>query len=619
MKIKIYKKDWFYNAGIIGFLRILEHNQDQFAQIKENYIEFESESLKKFAKYYFQYFFDTYNVALKTEKKIKKSFTNITNYLNIEETDKITQEKIKSEKKYIKLVIKSQLDKIKKIDEEIYQEMLEEYNQIDEIKIKEDIEKIEGIQQKLTENLYLDKINKRLTINLFKSILSKNYFGQPSFLNVVKSSLSYEEQENLMYLDYISNIVETGFLQEIVEEKYSVDQLKIILEEKQKDPLIKKEIQKIEQNILKKYIDKNKEIKEIQNYLKENVLTDCHMCENENCLTSNYSESNFIPLAISSDNMKNFFWNQNAKFPICDLCKLILFCIPAGITNLTKTIKEYQQGQIVYKEKEIVSFVNDDSNIESLFKINNYLKDRARTNENMQNPYNELILNIVTQEKQLSEWQLQNIFVVEFETEYLAYSRMEYFHIKKYVARFFKEYAQTSLNHLKDYRFKLQIMDFILKDKDLKYIINERLREELRKENPFGLNCFLATKTRMTLNLLKKEDKNMEEKIKENNKKISVLYNIGTEIHEKLKNDKQENKLSGYSYKIINSIKAGNKKEFMDSIIRIHMAMEKDVSPIFLEVMKESDLDLETIGSSFIAGLVSNKYEKKEEVTENEQ
>lgn len=619
MKVKIYKRDWFYNAGIIGFLRILEHNQDQFAKMKENYVEFDTEDLRQFAKYYFQYFFDSYNVALKTEKKMEKSFRNIINNLDKKEKDKAMQEKIKSEKKYIKLVIKNQLDKIKKIDEGIYQKMLEKYNQIDEIKTKEDIEKLENIQQELMKNLSIDKINKRLTMNLFKSILSKNYFGQPSFLNVVKSSLSYEEQENLMYLDYISNMIETGFLQEIVEGKYSLEQLKMILEEKQKDLSIKKEIKKIYENLLKKYIDKNKEMIEIQNYLKEQVLTDCHMCENENCLTSNYSESNFIPLAISSDNMKNFFWNQNAKFPICDLCKLILFCIPAGITNLTKTIKEYQQGQIVYKEKEIVSFVNDDSNIESLFKINNYLKDRARTNENMQNPYNELILNIVTQEKQLSEWQLQNIFVVEFETEYLAYSRMEYFHIKKYVAKFFKEYAQTSLNNLKDYKYKLQIIDFILKDKDMKYIISERLREELRKENPFGFNCFLAVKTRIILNLLKKEDKNVEEKIKDNNKKISVLYNIGTEIHEQLKKDKQENKLNGYSYKILNSIKAGDKKQFMDSIIRIHMAMGKDVSPIFLEVMKESDLDLETVGSSFIAGLVSNKYEKKEEVTENEQ
>ena len=64
---------------------------------------------------------------------------------------------------------------------------------------------------------------------------------------------------------------------------------------------------------------------------------------------------------------------------------------------------------------------------------------------------------------------------------------------------------------------------------------------------------------------------------------------------------------------MLNSIKAGNKKEFMDIVIRIHMSMEKDVSPIFLEVMQDTDLDFESIGHSFVAGLISNKFERKEE------
>ena len=61
---------------------------------------------------------------------------------------------------------------------------------------------------------------------------------------------------------------------------------------------------------------------------------------------------------------------------------------------------------------------------------------------------------------------------------------------------------------------------------------------------------------------------------------------------------------------MLNSIKAGNKKEFMDIIIRLHMAMGKDISPIFIETMQ-------TIGHSFLAGLISNKYEKKEEEEKN--
>ena len=326
------------------------------------------------------------------------------------EEQKQIQEKLKAEKKYIKQIIKTQLDKIKKYETDTYENILNEYNKIDKIKEKNDINELEHIQEKIIKEIQKDSINKRLTLNLFKSILSKSYFGQNSFLNVVKNSLTFEEQEELMYKDYISNIIETDFLQKIIEEKYTLEELKNILEEKIKSNLLTKEITQIYTNILKKYIEKNKQIEDIKSYIKEKVFSYCHMCENEQSITSNYSEGNFIPLAVSSDNMKNFFWNQNVSFPICDVCKLILFCIPAGISATSKTTKENINGQVVYREKEINCFVNYDTNIKDLIKNNNYLSQNSKIDKSLNSPYADLILNIVEQEKDLSEWKLQNIF-----------------------------------------------------------------------------------------------------------------------------------------------------------------------------------------------------------------
>ena len=617
MKTTIYLNDWFYNCGIVGFLRILEYNQDNFAEIHENYIRFETSKLRNFHKYYFKYFFDKYNIGLKTKERIEKSFNIIENCLKQETQDKQEvkrlQENIKAEKKHVKDVIKKQLDKIKKYDDSTYTNILNEYNKIDKIKTKDDIEEINHIKNIITEEILKDDINKRLTLNLFKSILSKNYFGQQSFLNVVKNALTFEEQEEIMYKDYISNIIETDFIQEILQEKYTIEKLKAILKEKMQDKLISKEVLQIYSNIQKKYIDKGKNLNEIKEYISQKVLSNCYMCENEKTLTDNYSEGNFIPLAVSSDNMKNFFWNQNAEFPICDVCKLILFCIPVGISTISKTTKENINGQAVYREKEVNSFINYDTSVEELLRTNNYLSQISSKDKTIYNPYEDLILNIVEQEKSISAWQLENIFIVEFETEYLAYSRMEYFNIKRYIAKFFINYSKSTLNLIKDYRYKIQIMDYILKNKDIKFIINNRLREELTKENRNGFNTYIATKIRLILNLLKKEDIGMDERIKKNNDKLYVLYNLGVSIHEELKAKKEENKIDGYTYKMLNSIKAGNKKEFMDIVIRIHMSMGKDVSPIFLEVMQDTDLDFESIGHSFVSGLISNKFEKKNE------
>ena len=617
MKTTIYLNDWFYNSGIVGFLRILDYNNDNFAEIKDNYITFETKKLEKFHKYYFKYFFDKYNIGLKTTERIENSFEKIINYLKEDSQDKQvikeTQEKLKTEKKYVKDIIKKQLDKIKKYDESTYSNILIEYNKIDKIKTQENIDELNNIREIITKELQKEDINKRLTLNLFKSILSKNYFGQISFLNVVKNALTFEEQEKIMYKDYISNIIEIDFIDEILHDKYKIEELKILIKDKLDNQEISKEVIQIYTNIQKRFIDKEKSLDEIKDYIQKNVFAHCYMCENDKSLTSNYSEGNFIPLAVSSDNMKNFFWNQNAEFPICDVCKLILFCIPAGISSVKKTTKENVNGQVVYREKEVNGFVNYDTSVDDLLKMNNYLSQTSNVDKSIYNPYEELILNIVEQQRNLQEWQLENIFIVEFETEYLAFSRIEYFNIKRYIAKFFVEYSQNTLNIMKDYRYKIQIMDYILKNKDLKYIINSRLREELSKETQNGFNSFIATRIRLILNLLKKEDMEMDERVKKNNVKLSVLYNLGVSIHEELKAKKEDNKLDGYTYKMLNSIKSGNKKEFMDVIIRIHMSMGKDISPIFLEVMQDTDLDFESIGHSFISGLISNKFEKKDE------
>lgn len=613
MKIKVYLNDWFYNAGIVGFLRILEANDDEFAIKRNNYIEFDTESLRKFHKYYFKYFFQKYNVAENVENRTKNSFDYLENNIEVilenKDKEKERKDKIKSNKKYIKDTIKKQLDKIKKIDENTYEEMKEQYERIEKSSTKQEI--IE-IKEKLISDIEKDNINKRLTLNLFKSILSNTYYGQPSFLNVIKTSISYEGQQELMYRDYVSNIVETGFINGIMKNEYSIEQIKEYIENA-KESNITQEMEKIYSKIEKDYIGRSKTIEDIQKYLKEKVIKSCSMCENEIGLTTNYSEGNFVPLAISSDNARNFFWNQNVKMPICDVCKLILFCIPAGMTTITKTIKE--NGE--YREKQVLSFVNFDTKVDMLYKTNINFGNKSRYENKNENPYSELILDIVEQDKQVSIWQLDNIFVVELEAEYGAYSRIEYFNIKRYISLFFKDYAKKTLSKIWDYRYKLQIVDYIMKNKDIKYIINDRLRAEMSKEEAKGAkkngyNSFLATQIRMILNILKKEG-NEVENIKKNDDKLYVIYNLGIQIHEELKHNNEDNKLDGYTYKMLNSIKAGNRKEFMDIVIRLHMAIGKDVSPIFIETMQTTGLDFESIGHSFLAGLISNKYEKKEE------
>lgn len=598
MNTRVYLNEWFINAGIIGFLRILKHNEQNFVIIKDNYIEFDTNDIKDFHKYYFKYFFDNYNIAQKMENRIEKFFNKIELLLQ----NKEQKDELKQEKKSIKEILKKQLDKIKKIDENTYKEMLEEYSRIDKVSISEELKQI---KDNLIHNFKKENINKKITLNLFKNILSTNYFGQQSFLNVVKNSLSYEEQEKVMYKDYISNIIETGTLQEIVSGKYTIEELKEKLEQKQLDENIHKDMKTVYDNINKNFVKKNKTINEISAYINNKVFKLCTMCGNEHYTTSDYTEGNFIPLAVSSENMTNFFWEQNINVQICDICKLILFCIPAGVTSIIKTAKE--NGK--YVEKEVLSFVNYDTSVQNLLKTNNSFGLEAKKERTQYNPYADLILDIVNQNTKVSDWQLKNIFVVEFETEYLEFSRMEYFNIKSYVAKFFTKYPEM-LKNIKDYKYRIQVVDCLLKDKDIDKLVNQRLRDAISNKNN-TIDSYLATKVKVTLQVLKKGERLMDDEVKKANKQIGLMYAIGQEIKEILKNQNSENKLDGYIYKMLNCIKTNNKNEFTDVAIRILWSMGKDVPQIL--VKNNENIEWQELGHSFIAGLSSNINKNKEE------
>ncbi len=80
--------------------------------------------------------------------------------------------------------------------------------------------------------------------------------------------------------------------------------------------------------INKNFIKKNKSIEDIKEYM--DSLEACEMCGLYKGILEEYSESNFAPLGVSTNNARNMFWNQAYVPSICDICKLILFCTSRG-------------------------------------------------------------------------------------------------------------------------------------------------------------------------------------------------------------------------------------------------------------------------------------------------
>ncbi|HEL5607149.1 TPA: type I-B CRISPR-associated protein Cas8b1/Cst1 [Clostridioides difficile] len=609
MKLRVYRGDWFFNMGIVGFLNIIK-KADKQAEIfiMEDYIEFDSLFLENFHEYYFNYFMDEYDVS----KRIKKNIDYSINFI------KSKPDRIKDGIKKIKDSVKQQNDKIKKFDEEKFNMIKEKLDSMSKIKSYDEFDSLEALVDETIDIFKIKSINDRLTANLYKYVVQDNYFGQVSFFNVAKAKLDLDGLKQVMFNDYLRQIIYFGELEDLLEENdydklknYLNDRLNSIAKDINEKKVSKSSIntiEKIMKEINKNFIKKNKSIEDIKKYM--DSLEVCEMCGLYKGILDEYSESNFAPLGVSTNNARNMFWNQAYVPSICDICKLILFCTPAGATY---TRKNY----LINEENEFYLFVNMDTCINELLERNNSLKAQKSeySDSKDENPFNQLIKSIVEENTLKSEWQLRNILFVEFKASIDSKKcKINYFNIPTYLAKFFVK-ENKKIQSIYDYKLKSNVLDLILKSKDLKHLINNTLRnivksnlESNNKSNISGLSCFNVVQLRTILNNYKRGVYKMDYK------KLRKIYESGCEIHDYYIDKNAKNKIEGITYKILNLIKVGNKNDFMQTILRIFSPSEKTPPEEILQIFVEEDLDFESVGYAFVTGLISGKYEGKDKL-----
>lgn len=605
MKLKVYMNDWFMNMGIVGFINIFKKaNQENKVIMNDNYIEFDSSVLEEFHNYYFDYFMEEYDISKRVKQNIEYSLAYA----------KKNTDKVNDAAKRIKENLKKQADKVKKFDTDNFNNLKTRFDEIGKIKNIEQVEELEKLALECVEIFKLKHINDKLTSNLYKYIVGDNYFGQVSFFNVAKSSLDVEGLKKVMYNDYLLSIIYYSKLQDIINTN-EIESLRVFIDDSLKyiDQEIKakrlsknsiKIIEKIMKEINNKFIKKDKTIDDIKCYM--DSLETCQMCGDIKGLVDNYTESNFVPLAVSADNAMNMYWNMDMNCSICDICKLMLFCTPAGATLIRKKY-------ITNDDNEFYSFVNMDTSVEDLCKTNFNL----RSKRDKENPFDELIIDIVSENKEKSRWQLENILFVEFKASVDAKKCvMNYFNMPTYLAEFFYDKSEL-LNKIKDRNLKASLIDIILKEKDLKYLINEKLREKITDTiNSTKTSYTLVSDIEKVINIryaLSCYKKGGKDKV--DDKKLKAVRYAGREIHDYYVQNNSKNKIDGVAYRLLNTAKVRNKKDFMDIVLRLFMSSEKSVPTVFLDVMAEKELDFESIAYAFISGLISEKYESnKEEV-----
>ncbi|KRQ85892.1 CRISPR-associated protein (Cas_CXXC_CXXC) [Caloramator mitchellensis] len=589
MQVRLYMNDWFYNMGLVGMIRIFKHTESKGISIdyklKDNYLEFESDVLSNFHEYYFDYYIDEYD---KDYKRFLNDVYNLSNTINKEENKKVI-EKLEEFWNNSKLEKKAAAKGFEEITKNIKDD-------IKKLKKNLDINLYNNVLKEICNLLNKQAVKEKYALDSIRSIMYDNFFGQVSFLQKSLANKSVEEHKAIMFKDYINPI--------IIENKVEVargkgDYSKIV-------ETIESENDYKKIKLYKKFLKNSK--KDINQFnLQIDELNKCSICHEGISFEEDFNEGKFLPLGVSNDYSANFFWRLENKYPICDICKLVLLCAPAGITRINKNYIEINKTDDLWKKFYYV-FVNLDTDIEDLYKKNESFKNRSSDRI----PYDEFVLNIVEQEREKSIWTLQNILFVEFNAKYESKkANLKYFHMNKYVALFFKDYADKTIRNIKDYKFKMEFIDNIFSNGNLDKVIFNKLNEKIKQN--FGMDIYFASKANAILNCLKM--KGDVDKVK---KKVYSAFLSGQSMREHLKKHGSENKISSVAYRLLNTAKVGNKKEFMDTVLRLYINSEIEMPRIFLEGFYEEDVDFETIAQSYISGLITDKNNSHGEVVENE-
>jgi CRISPR-associated protein Cst1 len=167
-----------------------------------------------------------------------------------------------------------------------------------------------------------------------------------------------------------------------------------------------------------------------------------------------FNETMFSTIAVSINTFQNFFYNMQSDLFICKICQLLLLCVWVGITQIPFEFRDrVNNTQYIFVNLPSMQLLIDENErIHGLYSISTI--DKAT--RNLRDNYQEIIKHIFEKLPDLgmkSQWVLDNIMFVELRTTARKDSRrpdFRYFHIGKDIANLFLDkYVSRALSKMK--------------------------------------------------------------------------------------------------------------------------------------------------------------------------
>ncbi|OUM88538.1 MAG: type I-B CRISPR-associated protein Cas8b1/Cst1 [Bacillus thermozeamaize] len=612
MKIRVDMGDWMLTMGLIGLCRIVEFGlkeghipEDASTLVRKHRtgVEIDTDALVYLPKAFFHYMLDEYSIA----EREKERLTEQLKWAGREEYFSNALSAVK------KLINDNTKKIVKYFPGEVAQRLEKVQERLKSVKKLEHLEELRQCTEEFLRVLEREPVDQKLTLNYFKAAVMNSFFGQVSFLNVSKNALDLQGHIEEFHKDYIRPVLlETG-LSECLQHAQSPDELLSYLNEHADYGPFRSLKRKMKKLSLEK----------MRSYLQED-MPKCSLIPGQIAF-NNFEEMTFSPLGVSRNKAYNFHWNLDIgqPVPISSLAKLVLFCAPAGGAVYTRRDGSLEQGEY----RTYVGFVQTDSTFEDILRRNNAFKNH----KDRQDPFDKIISTLIEDVRKESQFVVNHLFFIEFSSDYQSKKTlMDYYHLPKYLARYFHEHGKK-LDDIWPFDFREQFVRAVLYGLDPKHVIFQQIKRQVAEGSRSATNIYVATRERHRIMQYKRQSGEGVKDMKQQDKLVYSLYRSGREIrqvYEQAERTRGEGepyaasaskKITGLAYRLLNAVKSGNQKAFMDSLFRLHMSVDKPINPVFLNALHEKDVDFATVGNAFVAGLLSTDFGKEGEVAVEEE
>lgn len=562
---KVSLDTFLYNAGIVGFIQILENAKAENGKGKDYYYEGQDLFVSK-------EFLKNSNLAQAYIDSICKKFKNDTFF-----------EKIKNEKSY------------KKEIENICKQYEHKKGSIKGGKYRQAIKKI-GLSKKYdyeTELIKLPYDNRIEKVKIMLNDIKENKkLSSILDFNSVSGKITAFWQQ-FAFLDYANT---SDYKLTDIIEKYFTNSIKKIA------------------------LDKREEDIEDYCFMCSNPIYDDYVYEslgqnkkgnsnNERELkTKPYSTSFINGLTQDIEGKSSQFWNHNPDVRICPLCAFIYACVPIGFINTKNSFvfinKNYSIKFLIdenksYEEK-LLKFKGDNLNY-----FNTYIQNKIEKNEKeiegiefvinekcKDDKYRYVIKNIdknVLHILKASEIYLSKLYNNNIKCSFDNKTSLDAFN--ECIENIFRNINQYNLlykMYMSKYPDKIKFTDII----NALYLI---LKIQIIKNSIFT-----------------KGDKNMNDMIQKGEEAckqgfILRMY-IAESIDEKVFSQEVTDKIKGMSFKLVNSVQTCNFNLFRDILFHTYIALGKNIPNIIMDMRESKDI-FKDLGYSYLAGF-NGAYEK---------